>query len=64
MVKVNGEMFDAAGKSVKELIENKGYSLSRIAVELNGEILLKSEYDTTVLADGDSVEVVSFVGGG
>jgi sulfur carrier protein len=33
-------------------------------VELNLEIVPKSQYDSTILKDGDSVEVVSFVGGG
>ena len=33
-------------------------------VERGGEIIFKSQYDTTVLADGDSLEIVSFVGGG
>ena len=34
------------------------------AVERNGDIVPKAQYDETVLKDGDSVEVVSFVGGG
>ena len=36
----------------------------RIAVERNGEIVFKSQYDDVVLQDEDSIEVVSFVGGG
>ena len=36
----------------------------RIAVEINGHIVPKSKYDTTVLNDGDTVEIVGFVGGG
>ena len=36
----------------------------RVAVEKNGEIVPKAEYSHTVLKNGDSVEVVSFVGGG
>lgn len=63
MIKVNGDMLDFTGKSVRELLENEGYSLPRTAVELNGEILNRSEYDRQ-LHDGDVVEIVSFVGGG
>ena len=64
MVKVNGEMLDLAGKTVMEYIATTNYDPKRIAVERNGEILFKSQYSTTVLEDGDSIEVVSFVGGG
>ena len=40
------------------------YDPKRIAVERNGEIVFKSQYDDVVLQDEDSIEVVSFVGGG
>lgn len=36
----------------------------RVAVELNGDIVPKAQYSDTIFKDGDSVEVVSFVGGG
>jgi sulfur carrier protein len=35
-----------------------------VAIELNLEILPKSDYGTTLLCDGDRVEIVQFVGGG
>lgn len=64
MVKINGKELNAAGKTVSEYLAAASYSLERVAVELNGEIVPKARYGDTVLADGDSVEVVSFVGGG
>ena len=64
MVKINGTELDAAGKTVAQYLETTDYNRSRIAVERNGEIVPKSEYDSTVLNDGDVIEVVSFVGGG
>ena len=64
MVKINGTELDAAGKTVAEYLETTDYNRSRIAVERNGEIVPKSDYDSTLLNDGDVVEVVSFVGGG
>lgn len=64
MVKVNGEMIDVAGKTVSEYLTFTEYNPKRIAVERNGEIVFKSQYDTTVLEDGDVLEVVNFVGGG
>lgn len=64
MVKVNGVELDIAGKTVAEYIATTDYDPKRIAVECNGEIVFKSQYEVTVLKDGDSLEVVSFVGGG
>lgn len=64
MVKVNGKELDIAGKTVADYLALTNYDPKRIAVERNGEIVFKSQYGETVLEDGDSVEVVSFVGGG
>lgn len=50
--------------SVTEYLEQNGYVISQIAVELNEEILPKTEYASTVLKDGDVMEIVSFMGGG
>ena len=64
MVKVNGEPKDIAGKTLAEYLETTNYDVKRIAVERNGDIVSKARYGETVLHDGDSLEVVSFVGGG
>ena len=64
MVKINGENFDFAGVSIEKYLMDAGYNTKRVAVELNGDILPKWQYEKTYFKDGDSVEVVSFVGGG
>lgn len=64
MVKINGEYFDLAGKTISEYLATTNYNPKRIAVEHNGDIVPKAQYAETVLADGDSIEVVRFVGGG
>ena len=64
MVKVNGEELDIAGKTVTDYLATTNYEPGRIAVERNGDIVFKSRYNVTVLEDGDSLEIVSFVGGG
>ena len=62
---VNGEprQFDPPLR-VAELVDRLGLTGKRIAVELNGEIVPKSQYDDTPLADGDRLEIVVAVGGG
>ncbi len=64
MVKINGKSFDVAGKSIEKYLLDAGYNTKRVAVELNGDILPKSQYEKTYLKDEDCVEVVNFVGGG
>ena len=64
MVKVNGEPKDIAGKTLAEYLAATNYDVKRIAVERNGDIVPKAQYGETVLRDGDSIEIVSFVGGG
>ena len=64
MVKVNGEPKDIAGKTIAEYLATTNYDMKRIAIERNGDIVPKAAYAETVLADGDSIEIVSFVGGG
>ncbi len=64
MVKINGKNFDIDGKSLSEYLLLTSYNTKKIAVEMNGRIVPKSEYQNTVLKDGDRVEIVSFVGGG
>ena len=65
MIKINGEEIENInGITVAEYLSSSGYDAKRVAVELNGDILPKAQYDSTVLKNGDSVEVVSLVGGG
>ena len=64
MVKVNGEFLPVEGKTLAEYLETTHFDPLRIAVERNGEIVPKASYKEVVLEDGDSLEVVSFVGGG
>ena len=64
MVKINGNELNVAGMTVAEYLATTDFDCGRIAVERNGEIVLKINYSETVIKDGDSLEVVSFVGGG
>lgn len=64
MVKINGEEWNVAGKTIAEYLATTKYDPKRIAVECNGEIVPKAQYLSTVLQNGDSIEIVSFVGGG
>ena len=64
MIKINGKEEQCKGMTITEWLSVNGYDIKRVAVEKNGDIVPKAQYDETVLQDGDTVEVVSFVGGG
>lgn len=64
MVKINGEHVDAAGKTISQYLEDAEYETKYVVVERNEEILPRDCYDTTVLEDGDEIEIVRFMGGG
>ncbi len=62
---VNGEQYDVPeGSSVASLLEQFGLLDERVAVERNSEIVKKDGYSTASLEEGDTIEVVRFVGGG
>jgi len=50
--------------SLSGLIDQLGMKSDRVAVELNREIVPRSQWEATLLHDGDRLEVVHFVGGG
>ena len=52
------------GANVARLLETLELSGKRVAVEKNGEIVPRSRYADTRLADGDALEIVVAVGGG
>ena len=65
MVKINGkEAADACGMTVSQYLSANNYNPKHIVVELNEEIIKRETYDTTVLKDGDVVEILQFMGGG
>ncbi|MGI6472377.1 MAG: sulfur carrier protein ThiS [Candidatus Methanomethylophilaceae archaeon] len=64
-MRVNGKEIEIIKEiPLKEFLETSGYDIGRIAVELNGEIVPKKTYGEMILKNTDSIEIVSFVGGG
>lgn len=64
-ITVNGRPKELDGPTtVAALLESLKLDAARVAVELNRKILPRAEFAETALADGDSLEIVQFVGGG
>lgn len=65
MITVNGQEKQLPQEiTLAAFLEQENYKTNRIAVELNGKIIPKATYAEIILHNGDTIEVVSFVGGG
>lgn len=64
-ITLNGQSKTLANSdTVGTLIIELGYENKRIAVELNGDIVPKSQHGSTPIKEGDIIEIVVAVGGG
>lgn len=64
-IHINGEKRSfEAGMTVLGLLEEVVSAPDGVAVELNLKIIDRKEFSSTVLTEGDSLEIIRFVGGG
>ena len=62
---VNGEQKEIErGTTLGQLVLQLDLKSDRVAIELNRRIRRKGDWDSTELAEADTIEIVSFVGGG
>ena len=64
-IRLNGDPFEiAAPMSISALLADLKIDPRRVAVEHNLDVIKRARYDTTIINEGDEVEIVNFVGGG
>ena len=64
-VQLNGKEREIdAGHTVRSLLESLDLRPGMVVVELNREILERDSYDGVRVSEGDTLELVHFVGGG
>lgn len=64
-MKVNGTSITLdKSQTLQEFLKSQGYEISTVAVELDGEIVPKSEYNRRIVCEESALEIVRFVGGG
>jgi thiamine biosynthesis protein ThiS len=64
-IQINGEQKEiSTGLSISGLLQSLEIRPGRVVVERNREIVARDAYAATMLADGDALEIVHFVGGG
>jgi thiamine biosynthesis protein ThiS len=64
-ITLNGDPLDVPGPvSVTALLQSLAIDVRRVAVEHNLVILKRATFDQTIVHEGDTLEIVNFVGGG
>jgi len=64
-IQLNGDPYDVAGPlTVSDLLALLAIDARRVAVEHNLTVLKRATFETTLVNEGDAIEIVNFVGGG
>jgi sulfur carrier protein len=63
-VTINGKTEEVSGSTVLEVLTAKDVSPRMVTVELNSKMLERDELGTTVVKDGDAIELLFYMGGG
>ena len=64
-IHLNGGEHEASeGATLRSLLETMSLPATRVAVELNGRVVARAEFERIEIREGDVLEVVHFVGGG
>jgi sulfur carrier protein len=64
VIHVNGAVDDFLAETVDALLARRGIESRGVAVALDGEIVRRSEWPSTPVPDGSSIEIVAAVAGG
>lgn len=65
IMKLNGKGFQLEkSMNLYDFFIEKEIKMDRVVIELNGHIIPKEKFNTTMIKNHDSLEVISFVGGG
>jgi len=60
----NPEEIPGASVSVNELLSLKNFTFKMLIIKINGTLVKKTEYKTTMISDGDDVTVLHLISGG
>lgn len=62
---VNGDEKEApAGVSVSEYVKTLGFDPETVVVEIDGQILARTDFSSKLLSEGCELELIRFIGGG
>ena len=58
------EIVDTDQLNITELLEKKNFSFKMLVIKVNGKLIKKPEYETTLVKEGDNVMVLHLISGG
>jgi sulfur carrier protein len=62
---VNGKKYKIKeNQNILMLLKKLGFKMSKVAVEINQDLIPRETYESVILKKGDKVEIVTFLGGG
>ena len=61
---LNGEQTAITSPTLLAMVKEKGFDPDSVIAEVNLQLIKKDDWEQTALAEGDTVELLSFVGGG
>lgn len=61
---LNGIKTETSSRTLTELLDDKEIPNVHVAIEVNGQIIPKSQLDNYTLQANDVIEIITFVGGG
>lgn len=64
LINGNSREFDSQRVCIADVVERLNLAGKRIAIERNGEIVPRNQFESIQLLDGDKLEIVGAVGGG
>ncbi len=65
LVTINGSKVELPeATTLQSYLESKGLHQRRLAVAHNGNLVVRKDYATTIIEDGNTLEIVRPVGGG
>ena len=64
-IQLNGNPYEINTETnLNQLLNKLKIKKTKVAIEVNGEIVEKNKYPKVILNKGDKVEIVHFIGGG
>ena len=63
-ISLNGEHIQCKSSTLMDLVREKGYDPSSLVAEVNLNVISQSEWESYAIQNGDTIELLNFVGGG
>ncbi len=63
-IKLNGKNIESNSHNLMDLVMEKGFDPASLVAEVNLQVIRQDAWEKLALKDGDSIELLSFVGGG